>query len=157
VDFREGSAGCSSRESFRLNNERRYHDWKRPYGKDEAVPMREPHYGPLVHVGVLSWLEVFFVLRGCIARQSSTDAYGGYDELLHGFWGNQLNRGELMPFLDGKASILFLLASSTLAAVASSRIEPRASLPELSIPRLGTSQSLQRAELLDGWPRGSAR
>jgi hypothetical protein len=110
-------AGCSSRESFRLNNERRYHDWKRPYGKDEAVPMREPHYGPLVHVGVLSCLEVFFVLRGCIAHQSSTDAYGGYDELLHGFWGNQLNHGKLMPFLDGKASILFLLASSTLAPV----------------------------------------
>ena len=110
-------AGCSSRESFRLNNERRYHDWERPYGKDEAVPMREPHYGPLVHVSVLSCLEVFFVLRGCIARQSSTDAYGGYDELLHGFWGNQLNRGKLMPFLDGKASILFLLASSTLTPV----------------------------------------
>ena len=110
-------AGCRSRESFRLNNERRYHDWKRPYGKDKAVPMREPKYGPLVRVGVLSCLEVFFVLRGCIARQGSTDAYGGYDELLHGFWGNQLSRGKLMPFLDGKASILFLLASSTLAPV----------------------------------------
>ena len=86
-------AGCSSRESFRLNNERRYHDWKRPYGKDEAVPMREPHYGPLVQVSVLSCLEVFFILRGCNARQGSTKAYGTYDELLHGFWGNQLNRG----------------------------------------------------------------
>jgi hypothetical protein len=85
-------AGYSSRQSFRLNNERRYHDWKRPYGKDEAVPMREPHYGPLVHVGVLSCLEVFFILRGCIARQGSTDAHGGYDEILHGFWGKQLNR-----------------------------------------------------------------
>src|SRR5580692_6821997 len=73
-------AGRSSRESFRLNNERRYHDWKRPYGKDEAVPMRKPHYSPLVHVGVLSCLEVFFVLRGCIARQGSTEAYGGYDK-----------------------------------------------------------------------------
>ena len=80
-------AGCSSRESFRLNYERRYRDWKRPYGKDVAVPMREPQYGPLVHMGVLGCLEVFFVLCGCIARQGSTDAYGGYDELLHGFCG----------------------------------------------------------------------
>ena len=79
-------AGCSSRESFRLNNERRDHDRKRAYGKDEAVPMREPDYGPLVQVGVLSCLEVFFVLRGCNARQGSTKAYGTYDELLHGFW-----------------------------------------------------------------------
>ena len=84
-------AGCSSRESFRLNNERRDHDRKRAYGKDEAVPLREPNDGPLVHVGVLSCREVFFVLRGCIARQGSTDAYGGYDEILHGFRGKQLN------------------------------------------------------------------
>jgi hypothetical protein len=60
-------------------------------------------------VGILSCPEVFFVLRGRIARQDSTDAYGAYNELLHGFWGNQLNRGKLMPFLDGKASILFLV------------------------------------------------
>ena len=66
---------------------------------------------------------------------------------------NQLNRGKLMAFLDGKASILFLLASSTLAPVVQAA-GPRASLAELSISRLGTSQSLQRAELLDGWPRG---
>jgi hypothetical protein len=72
--------------------------------------MREPHYGPLVHGGVLSCLDVFFVLRVYIARQGGAEAYGGYDELLHGFWGNQLNRGKLLPFLGGKASILFLLA-----------------------------------------------
>jgi hypothetical protein len=47
---------------------------------------------------------VFFVLRWCIARQGSTEAYGGYDEFLHGFWGNQLNRGKLLLFLGRKAS-----------------------------------------------------
>jgi hypothetical protein len=80
-------AGCSFRGSFRLNNERRYHDWKRPDGKDEAVPMREPHYGPLVCGGVLSCLEVFFILRGCNTRQGSTNANGSYDEPLHGLLG----------------------------------------------------------------------
>ena len=79
-------AGCSFRGRFRLNNERRYHDWKRPYGKDETVPVREPHYGPLVRVGVPSCPEAFFVLRGRIARHGN-DAYGGYDELVHGFSG----------------------------------------------------------------------
>jgi hypothetical protein len=69
--------------------------------------MRKPYYGSLVHVGVLGCLEVFFVLCGCIARQGNTDAYRAYDEFLHGFWGNQLNCGKLMPFLEGKASILF--------------------------------------------------
>jgi hypothetical protein len=100
-------ADCSSRGSLRLNHERRYHDWKRSYGKDEAVSMRKSYYGSLVVVGVLSCLEVFFVLCGCIARQGNTDAYGAYDKFLHGFWGNQLNCGKLMPFLEGKASILF--------------------------------------------------
>ena len=82
-------AAWSSRQSFRLNNERRYNDGKRPYVKDEAVPIGEPHYGPLVDRGVLSWLHVFFVTRRSIARHGSTKAYGGYDELFHGFWGNQ--------------------------------------------------------------------
>jgi hypothetical protein len=59
----------------------------------------------LVGGGVLSWLDVFFILRGRIARQGSTEAYGGYYELLHSFWGNQLNRGKLLLFLGGKASI----------------------------------------------------
>jgi hypothetical protein len=53
----------------------------------------------------LSCLDVFFVVRWCIDRQGSTDGYGGYDELLHGFLGNQLNRGKLLLFLGGKASI----------------------------------------------------
>jgi hypothetical protein len=88
-----------------LNNQRRYNNTKRPYGKDEAVPIGEPHYGPLVDGGVLCCLDVFFVLRWCIARQGSAEVYGGYDELFHGFWGNQLNRGKLLPFLSGKASI----------------------------------------------------
>jgi hypothetical protein len=48
---------------------------------------------------------VFFVLCGRIARQGSSQEYGDYDELLHGIWGNQLNRGKLLPFLSGKASI----------------------------------------------------
>jgi hypothetical protein len=58
----------------------------------------------LVDGGILSCLDVFFVLRWCIARQGSTEAYGGYDELLHGFWGNQLNRGKLLLFPGGKAN-----------------------------------------------------
>jgi hypothetical protein len=48
---------------------------------------------------------VFFVLPWCIARQGSTETYCGYDEILHGFWANQLNRGKLLLFLGGKASI----------------------------------------------------
>jgi hypothetical protein len=96
--------GCGSCGNFRLNNERRYHDWKRPDGNDEAVPLREPHDGSLVGVG---GLKVLFVLPGCIARQGSTDAYGGYDELLRGFWGNRVNRGRIIPFLDGKQAFYF--------------------------------------------------
>jgi hypothetical protein len=46
----------------------------------------EPHYDPVVHKGVLSCLDVFFVLRWRIARQGSTEAYGGYNELFHGFY-----------------------------------------------------------------------
>jgi len=44
---------------------------------------------------------VFFVLRWRIARQGSTEAYGGYDELLHGFRGHQPNRGKLLLVLGG--------------------------------------------------------
>jgi hypothetical protein len=73
--------------------------------KDKAIPIGEPHYGPLVDRAVLSCLHVFFVLRCCIARQGSTEAYDDYDELLHGFSGNQLNRSKLLLFLVGKASI----------------------------------------------------
>jgi hypothetical protein len=46
-------------------------------GKDEAVPIGEPHCGPLLDRSLLRW---------SIARQGSTEAYGGYDELFHGFW-----------------------------------------------------------------------
>jgi hypothetical protein len=66
---------------------------------------------------------VFFVLRWCIAHQGRTEAYGGYDELLHGFWGNQLNRSKLLLFLGGKASISILLVSSTLAPVIQATVE----------------------------------
>ena len=41
----------------------------------------------MVGGGVLGSLQMFFVLRWCVARQSSAEAYGGYDEVLHGFWG----------------------------------------------------------------------
>ena len=75
------------------------------YGKDEAVPIGEPHYGPLVDVGVLSCLDVFFVFRWRVARQGSTEACGDYDELLHDFWGNRPNRGKLLLSLGDKASI----------------------------------------------------
>ena len=56
----------------------------------------------MVDWGVLSYLDVFFVLRWRIVRQGSTEAYGGYDELFHSFWGNQLNRGKLLLFLGAK-------------------------------------------------------
>jgi hypothetical protein len=151
-------AGCSFRESFRLNNERRYHDWKRPYGKDEAVPMREPDYGPLVQVGVLSCLEVFFVLRGYIARQGSTDAYGGDDELLHGFWGNQLNRGKLMP-VSRRQSKDFIPAGivHVRAGRSSSRIEIVRVWRNLRSRASELPKVCKGLELLDGWPMGSAR
>jgi hypothetical protein len=48
---------------------------------------------------------VFFVFRRRIARQGSTEACGGYDELFTASGGNQLNRGKLLLFLGGKASI----------------------------------------------------
>jgi hypothetical protein len=49
---------------------------------------------------------VFFVLRWRIARQGSTEAHGRYDEIFHCLkGGNQLNRGKLLLFLGGKASI----------------------------------------------------
>jgi hypothetical protein len=67
---------------------------------------------------------------------------------------NQLNRGKLMAFLDGKASILFLLASSTLAPVVQAAGSTSCQFGGTFDLALGTSQSLQRAELLDGWPRG---
>jgi len=66
---------------------------------------------------------VFFVLRWRIARQGSTEAYGGYDELLHGFRGHQPNRGKLLLVLGGKASIHFLLASPTLPPVVQATVE----------------------------------
>jgi hypothetical protein len=66
--------------------------------------MREPHYGPLVQVSVLSCPEVFFVLRGCIARQGSTDAYGGYDKLLHGFLGKHFISAGIVHTRAGRLS-----------------------------------------------------
>jgi hypothetical protein len=59
------------------------------------------HWGtalwPLGRWGVLSCLNVLFALRRCIVRQGSTEADGGYDELLHGFWDNQRNRTGIEP------------------------------------------------------------
>jgi hypothetical protein len=49
---------------------------------------------------------VFFAFRWRIACQGNTEACGGYDELFHGFWGSQLNRGQVIAVSrGGKASI----------------------------------------------------
>ena len=48
---------------------------------------------------------MFFVLRWCVARQSSAEADGGYDEVLHGFLGRLSNPRPDILFLGGKSRI----------------------------------------------------
>ena len=71
--------------SVRLDYERRENDRKWAYGKDAAVPIWESQYRALVGAGVLVGMGAFFVLCRCVARQGSAEAYGDYDEVLHGF------------------------------------------------------------------------
>jgi hypothetical protein len=97
-----------------LNNERRNYDTKRTNGKDEAVSIGEPHYGPLIDGGILRCLHVFFVPRWRIARQGSIEAYGGYDELFHGFWEQPTESRQVIAGSRRQSEHLILLASSTL-------------------------------------------
>jgi hypothetical protein len=76
--------------SVRLDYERRENDRKWAYGKDAAVPSGESQYCALVGGGVLVGVEALFVFCRCVARQGSAEAYGDYDEVLHGFSGSLL-------------------------------------------------------------------
>ena len=81
---------------------------------------------------------MFFVLRWCIARQGSTDVYGGYDELFYNVWGNQLNRGKLLLFLGDKASIFI---SAGVVRTRAGRSSSRSNSGEFGETSLGPNRS----------------